>query len=86
MNILWIVNIIFPFPANILKMNNITSGGWLLGLYDELKKKEDINLAIATVYHGKKLRKIIDNKTPKMLIIAPIINISLANFLLSKFL
>lgn len=63
MNILWIVNIIFPFPANILKMNNITSGGWLLGLYDELKKKEDINLAIATVYHGKKLRKIIDNKT-----------------------
>ena len=55
MKILWIVNTIFPYPSKMLKINNNVFGGWMLSLMDEIKKKREIKLAVATVYNGKEL-------------------------------
>ena len=55
MKILWIVNIIFPFPAKKLGLNETNFGGWLQGLADTIREKENVKLAIATVYSGKKI-------------------------------
>lgn len=55
MKILWIVNIIFPFPAQKLTLERTNFGGWLQGLANTIKEKENIELAIATVYSGKKI-------------------------------
>ena len=55
MRILWIVNIIFPFPAKQLGLKENNMGGWLNGLANEIKKKKDVEIAIATVYSGKEI-------------------------------
>lgn len=55
MKVLWIVNIIFPYPAMKMGMSFNFSGGWLYSLADELNKNNNIELAIGTVYSGKKI-------------------------------
>ncbi len=62
MKILWIVNTIFPYPAKKLGMTETPFGGWLNGLVDTLKEENNIELAIATVYDGKELKKYQDDK------------------------
>lgn len=62
MRILWIVNTIFPYPTEKLKLSKTNFGGWLNGLTYELIKNENINLAIATVYKGKKIVEFNDGK------------------------
>lgn len=62
MRILWIVNIIFPFPSQKLGQKENNFGGWLNGLANKLKEKEDINLAIATVYNGKDILEYNDGR------------------------
>lgn len=59
MNILWIVNIIFPYPASKLNINKSFTLGWLYGLYNTLVKSKDINLAVAATYNGDKLLKFV---------------------------
>lgn len=68
MRILWIVNIIFPFPSQKLGQKENNFGGWLNGLANKLKEKEDVNLAIATVYSGKKILEYNDGKITYYLI------------------
>ena len=56
MRVLWIVNKIFPYPAKVLGIKESVFGGWLQSLADNLKKEKNIELGIATVYYGKKLK------------------------------
>ena len=60
--ILWIVNTIFPYPAEKLGLKKTAFGGWLNSLSDTLRKSEDFKLAIATVYNGKDLKKMDDGQ------------------------
>lgn len=60
--ILWIVNTIFPYPAEKLGLKKTSFGGWLNSLSDTLRKSEDFKLAIATVYNGKDLKKMDDGQ------------------------
>lgn len=62
MKILWIVNTIFPYPAEQLKIEKCVFGGWLNGLANQLKEQDDVELGIATVYNGKKIKKYYDGK------------------------
>ena len=55
MKILWIVNIIFPYPTEKLGYKKNVFGGWLHGLSNSLMQLENIDLAIATTYNGKEL-------------------------------
>lgn len=59
MKILWIVNIIFPYPASKINQKKSVTLGWLYGLYNTLVKNKDINLAVAATYHGDKLLKFV---------------------------
>jgi glycosyltransferase involved in cell wall biosynthesis len=56
MNILWIVNTIFPAPSKILGLSNPVLGGWMYGLAMQIKTTSKINLAVATTYSGKDLK------------------------------
>lgn len=51
MNVLWIVNIIFPEAESLMtsKTSLKSSGGWLLGLADQIVKQPDVKLTVATV-------------------------------------
>ena len=60
--ILWIVNTIFPYPAEKSGLKKTAFGGWLNSLSDTLRKSEDFKLAIATVYNGKDLKKMDDGQ------------------------
>lgn len=60
--ILWIVNTIFPYPAEKLGIKKTAFGGWLNSLSDTLRKSEDFKLAIATVYDGKQIKKMDDGQ------------------------
>ena len=62
MKILWIVNTIFPHPAEQLKIEKCAFGGWLNGLAEQLKNQEDVELGIATVYNGNEIKKYYDGK------------------------
>ena len=62
MKILWIVNIIFPYPAKKLGMQENAFGGWLTGLLDGVLKCDDMEIAIATVYKGKDIKEFYDGK------------------------
>lgn len=68
MNILWVVNIIFPYPSLQIGKKINPFGGWLMGLYNEIIKSNNINLGIACVYEGQKLLIFEDNKTKYYLI------------------
>lgn len=62
MKILWIVNTIFPYPAEQLKIQKTAFGGWLNGLAEQLKNQKDIELGIATVYNGNEIKKYYDGR------------------------
>lgn len=62
MKILWIVNTIFPYPAEQIGVTKTSFGGWLNGLLYVLKENADIELAIATLYNGKSIKKFNDGK------------------------
>ena len=51
MKVLWITNILFPEAQKLLKGKGElrASGGWMLGAANELVKRKDVVLAIATV-------------------------------------
>lgn len=68
MKILWIVNTIFPYPSEKLNIKKNVFGGWLNGLAGELEKLPNIELAIATVYSEKTLKKFKDGNTTYYLI------------------
>lgn len=55
MKIMWIVNIVFPYPAEQLGLQKTVTLGWLYGLFESLKKEKEIQLAIAATYPGKEL-------------------------------
>lgn len=57
MKILWITNVVFPFPSKCIGQEQTPFGGWLLGLFNYIKGENKIDLAIASVYNGKKLLK-----------------------------
>ena len=57
MRILWVVNILFPHPSEMIGAKVNPFGGWLIGLFNEIKDNKDIQLAIATVYDCEKLKK-----------------------------
>lgn len=64
MNILWIVNTIFPEPAKKFKINTTNFGGWLTSLYNNVISNEKIqNFAIVTTYDGDDLKKFKKDKT-----------------------
>ncbi len=56
MNILWVVNTIFPDAAKHLGLPSPASGGWMYGMAADLASQEELNLAVATVYDGKDLK------------------------------
>jgi glycosyltransferase involved in cell wall biosynthesis len=58
MKILWIVNTIFPAPSKTMGLPEPVIGGWMYGMAEEIGKKEEVELAIATVYKGDKIKKI----------------------------
>lgn len=62
MKILWIVNTIFPYPAEQIGISKTSFGGWLNGLADNLKENSSVELAIATIYKGKSVKKFNDEK------------------------
>ena len=62
MRILWIVNTIFPYPAERLGLEKSAFGGWLNGLAGEIKNNKKIKLAIATVYSGNKVLEFNDGE------------------------
>ena len=78
MKILWIVNTIFPYPASKIGQDNCCFGGWLNGLANRLKNNKEVELAIATVYNGKEVKKYDDGNIVYYLIPgAPAIKYSL---------
>lgn len=78
MKILWIVNTIFPYPASKIGQDNCCFGGWLNGLANRLKDNKEVELAIATVYNGKEVKKYDDGNIVYYLIPgAPAIKYSL---------
>ena len=68
MKILWITNIIFPYPAQQLKLNPTPYGGWMISLADELIKREEIKLGIAVEYSQKYLQLLSTNDIAYFLI------------------
>jgi len=52
MNVLWIVNIVFPAVAKEIGIKTSASGGWLLDLADGIAADDNINLTIMTYYNG----------------------------------
>lgn len=68
MKILWIVNTIFPYPAEKLGEKKTSFGGWLNSLLDAIKEREDFELAIATDYKGKDIKEFNDGKITYFLI------------------
>jgi len=55
--LLWIVNTIFPYPAEKLGIEKTVFGGWLNGLADKIKEDKEIEIAIATTYYGNDVLK-----------------------------
>ena len=68
MNVLWLVNIIFPYPAKKMGMSENCFGGWLPSMYLELSKNEDINFCIVTSYSGDDLKKFKNKNTTYYLV------------------
>ena len=58
MNVLWVVNTIFPEAADFIGVPRSVFGGWMYGLASALANTNCINLSIATVYEGNKFHAI----------------------------
>lgn len=57
MKILWIVNVLFPYPSNQIGKVINPFGGWLMGLFNEIKENKNIKLCIVSIYNGNDLKK-----------------------------
>lgn len=69
MKIMWIVNIIFPYPASQLGLSKSVFGGWLSSLFENLLKNKKIKkFVVATIYDGNELLKYIDNNVTYYLV------------------
>ena len=68
MKILWLVNSIFPFPAEKIGMEKSCFGGWAHSLYESIKNEKDNTYSIVSTYSGNKLEKFIDGNTSYYLI------------------
>lgn len=68
MKILWVVNIIFPYPSMMIGKKPNPFGGWLMGLFNEIIKTKKISLGIACVYDGNELLEFEDNSVKYYLI------------------
>jgi len=55
MKILWITNILLPDVCKELKISTPVIGGWMHSLANKLIKKNNITLAIASIYSGKEI-------------------------------
>lgn len=60
MKVLWLSNIVFPFPAKKIGQEKSCYGGWMTSLADTLSSNLNVQLAIASFYSGKKLLKYCD--------------------------
>lgn len=58
MRVLWIVNMVFPIVAKKLNITTGVSGGWMFDLSEMISNKENMELAIATVYSGKEFKSL----------------------------
>lgn len=58
MKILWITNTIFPEVCLVLKKPITVGGGWMYGLANLISEKNNINLAVATIWNGRELKEI----------------------------
>lgn len=63
MKTLWITNVVFPDVCKELKMPEPIVGGWMFSGAKCLASGQDIELAVATLYSGKKLKKLFLNNT-----------------------
>lgn len=62
MKIMWIVNIIFPYPASKIGMEKSVFGGWLNSLFKKIKESNEISeIAVATIYNGEEVLKFKDD-------------------------
>ena len=68
MRILWIVNTIFPYPAEKIGMPRNVFGGWLVGLCNKIIEDKSIELGIATVYAGNEIKEFYDGNIKYYLI------------------
>lgn len=68
MKILWITNILFPDICKELGMQAPVAGGWMYSCAKSLIAEPNIELAVATVYKGKDLKKINVNNITYFLI------------------
>ena len=60
MKVLWIVNTIFPYPAQQLNSEQSCFGGWAHSLFNSIKKIDNIPFCIVATYSGKKLKRFTD--------------------------
>lgn len=63
MKVLWIVNSIFPYPAEQLGINKSCFGGWLYSLYQSLNKNNKISFVIVSTARINKMKKYCENNT-----------------------
>ncbi len=57
MNILWIVNTIFPEASKHLGLSVPVVGGWMYGLAKQVSDSDGVELAVATIYAGNELQR-----------------------------
>lgn len=61
MRVLWIVNTIFPVPAQKIGIKPSVFGGWLSSLFEGIKNNQEIDkMAIVSTYSGQQLLNFID--------------------------
>ena len=61
MKIAWIINTIFPYPAEKMNMKGNVFGGWLNALFENIRYNEKIKkIIIISFYNGIELKKIDD--------------------------
>lgn len=68
MRILWLVNAMFPYPAEQLGNSASCFGGWAHSLYQSLQKENNIDFCIVSTYAGSKLEKFVEGRTVYYLI------------------
>jgi glycosyltransferase involved in cell wall biosynthesis len=55
MQILWVVNTVFPKLSSLLDIEPAIGGGWMYGLLDNLSKINNIEFTVVTFYNSKEL-------------------------------
>lgn len=57
MKVLWILNIIMPYPAKYFKLNVTPFGGWLNGMLSKVVSDKNLELVVVCPYDGAGLLK-----------------------------